>query len=314
MERNKNDNRYRSFVFRLWKREVSGEPLLDKENKLLNFWMQLAATKITSEESREDRQQVLHALEASMPKPAGVPVVTSVNRYRYLWAAAILLLLSLGGLFTYRQIAAPQIYSAAGSAAKVQLADGSVVTLMPGAYLAVEKSFPAATRDVTLKGDAVFNVAKDPRHPFIVHAQGFTTKVLGTVFKVTQRGGSHSVDLYEGKVAVSSPGAKSVYLTPAQTWTNFGVARTSAVITRSAKTEKNSERVIQQLNFSSVPLSEAVAVLQKHYNVRITYPEVYASRKITAYLKGSREDNIDMLAFAVGLEASGDAINGFSMK
>jgi hypothetical protein len=39
-----------------------------------------------------------------------------------------------------------------------------------------------------------------------------------------------AVDLYEGKVAVSSVGVPVSYLKPNQKWTNFGIAHTTAII------------------------------------------------------------------------------------
>lgn len=120
-------------------------------------------------------------------------------------------------------------YYAESANRKIILADGSVVILLPGSQLTVEKSFPQDTRIVDLKGNAVFTVAKS-KHPFIVHAEGFSTKVLGTVFKITQTGNSKTVDLYEGKVAVSYAGAPVAFLKPHQKWTNFGISRTAAVI------------------------------------------------------------------------------------
>jgi ferric-dicitrate binding protein FerR (iron transport regulator) len=67
---------------------------------------------------------------------------------------------------------------------KIYLSDGSVVTLNSETVLRYPSSFEGATREVYLNGEAFFNVAKDHKHPFIVHAGKMNIKVLGTSFNV----------------------------------------------------------------------------------------------------------------------------------
>lgn len=295
-----------AFVFRLWEREVSEDPISEKENELLRQWKTLAEKDLDIVHLKESRERILSGLEHFFPQKDIVSIqqVKSFKIHLYKIAAVIILLLSLGGIFTYTMFIKPEVYLAKSENRTVHLEDGSVVTLLPGAELTVEKSFPASTRVVDLKGDAIFTVAKSKIHPFIVRADGFSTKVLGTVFKISQSGKRKAVDLYEGKVAVSSPGVPVSFLKPNQKWTNFGIAHTTAVISlKPAKNSPNKVPAILSLSFNDVPLKEVVAVLESSYNTKVLYPKEAEDKKITAdFTGGTVAENIESLAFILGLE------------
>jgi ferric-dicitrate binding protein FerR (iron transport regulator) len=87
---------------------------------------------------------------------------------------------------------------------EVTLPDGSVVCLNRGSQLAYAEDFVGETREVTLEGEAFFQVSKDPQHPFIVHAKGTNTKVLGTSFNInTCDAHAVKISVFSGKVAFS---------------------------------------------------------------------------------------------------------------
>ena len=103
--------------------------------------------------------------------------------------------------------------------AEVSLPDGSTVLLGAGSRIEYPKSFSgASTREVKLSGMARFKVRHDGGKPFIVHADGLTTEVLGTEFDVRSYAGvSHTVTLYSGKVSVKADGTKrNAVLKPGQ--------------------------------------------------------------------------------------------------
>ena len=64
------------------------------------------------------------------------------------------------------------------------LSDGTVVTLNAQSEFRYPSIFNTATREVYLNGEAFFQVAKDRKHPFIVHANKMKIRVLGTEFNV----------------------------------------------------------------------------------------------------------------------------------
>lgn len=71
-----------------------------------------------------------------------------------------------------------------GSKSQVQLPDGSLVWLNAGSKITYGKEFGKKIREVTLSGEAFFDVVKDADHPFVIHASSIDIKVLGTAFNV----------------------------------------------------------------------------------------------------------------------------------
>lgn len=84
------------------------------------------------------------------------------------------------------------------------LEDGSVVELNRGAELRV--NFSAGERHIELsRGEAHFQVAKDPKRPFTVRAGTVTVRAVGTAFNVQRRTASVDVVVTEGTVDVRTP-------------------------------------------------------------------------------------------------------------
>jgi transmembrane sensor len=67
---------------------------------------------------------------------------------------------------------------------KKTLPDGSIVWLSPNSTLTYPQKFTGNYRNVTLIGEAFFEVTKDVKHPFIIASNELTTKVWGTSFRV----------------------------------------------------------------------------------------------------------------------------------
>lgn len=97
------------------------------------------------------------------------------------------------------------ITSLAPSPSTIYLSDGSMVWLKGESQLIYPTHFSGNTREVTLIGEAYFDVIKDQKRPFIIHTSKFTTSVLGTSFniKAYENAISHEVAVVTGKVLVS---------------------------------------------------------------------------------------------------------------
>lgn len=74
--------------------------------------------------------------------------------------------------------------TARGAKEVIVLADGTKVTMNSASKLSYPVNFKGSTREVYLMGEAFFDVAKDQKHPFIIHAGKMNIKVLGTAFNV----------------------------------------------------------------------------------------------------------------------------------
>lgn len=87
---------------------------------------------------------------------------------------------------------------------KVALADGSIVYLNKDATLSYPEVFNSNKRELTLNGEAFFEVAKDATRPFIVHTTHSDVAVLGTSFNVHAESNQTEVSVTTGKVKVQS--------------------------------------------------------------------------------------------------------------
>lgn len=104
-----------------------------------------------------------------------------------------------------------------GAEYKLALADGTTVIINSASVLRFPVNINAANlREVYLeKGEAFFQVAKNPNKPFIVHANGMDVKVLGTTFNVNTYTKTTRTTLVEGKVEAKSA-SQSTILAPNQ--------------------------------------------------------------------------------------------------
>ena len=114
-----------------------------------------------------------------------------------------------------------------GSQSKVELPDGTSVSLNAGSTLQYDTSFGQETREVWLEGEGYFKVVKNAAIPFVVKAKDVTIKALGTEFNVKAYPEEKTVQttLVNGLVTVSqtnvSAHAKEMMLKPKQTVTIY---------------------------------------------------------------------------------------------
>ena len=94
------------------------------------------------------------------------------------------------------------LVSPIGEQTVTPLEDGSVVQLNTGSRVAVEYRGDARRLSL-LEGEAVFEVKKNPRRPFIVRVNEYEVTALGTEFLVRRDADRVSVTVVEGKVVVT---------------------------------------------------------------------------------------------------------------
>lgn len=116
-----------------------------------------------------------------------------------------------------------QIYATTDAPLTVALEDGSHVYLNRHSTLDVR--FDRDRRSVALtKGEAAFDIAHDPAHPFVVAAGDHQVQVLGTAFNVLNHGDNFAVAVERGVVAVTPVNAPKVRLIAGQTLEQRGHA------------------------------------------------------------------------------------------
>lgn len=189
-------------------------------------------------------------------------------------AVVILLLVAFPALYTVKKTAS------AGEYIKVELPDGSDVTMNSGTEIKYRPLLWLLSRNLSLKGEAFFSVKKGSRFT-VKTSQGFVS-VLGTKFNVYSREDRMSVFCSEGKVeikergnSVKSNGLYKVVVTPGQSITIDKLGKVtrfynSSRINPSSWTEGT-------LSFEAIPLSSVLKEICRIYNVKISYnaPENY---------------------------------------
>jgi transmembrane sensor len=99
-----------------------------------------------------------------------------------------------------------------GGQYQLRLPDGSHVWLNAASSITYPVSFPTKDREVTITGEAYFEIAKDKSRPFHVKANGMEVQVLGTTFNINVYADEpqQQTTLLEGSVRVDVAGAQSL--------------------------------------------------------------------------------------------------------
>jgi len=92
-----------------------------------------------------------------------------------------------------------------GSRTNLLLPDGTRVWLNAGSRLTYEKTYGAQSREVSLTGEALFDVAHNATRPFIIHAAHVDIRVLGTRFNLKSYPSDRTTEttLLKGSIEVS---------------------------------------------------------------------------------------------------------------
>jgi len=84
------------------------------------------------------------------------------------------------------------------------LGDGSVIYLAENSIFSFPAEFKSGSRNVELKGEAFFDIARNPSKPFIIETDEVLILVLGTAFNVkTKNGNGFELFVDRGKVKVT---------------------------------------------------------------------------------------------------------------
>ena len=179
------------------------------------------------------------------------------------------------------------------------LPDGTSVILKSGSTLHYPEAFDGNTREVTLRGEAYFDVKHMNSRPFIIHTGIVKTTVLGTAFdiKAWPRQENVIVSVTRGKVRVEDDKKVLAVLTVNQS-VNYDLRNTGA-----KQQTVNAEEVVndwtkQDLLFNRVPFESIAQVLSKRYGKNVTISNAQlANTQITSSFSGteSLENILDIL-------------------
>jgi ferric-dicitrate binding protein FerR (iron transport regulator) len=192
--------------------------------------------------------------------------------FRY--AAAILILLSVTGLTYYlytshSPVPAPALADIPKPVTDqcLTLSDGSKVLLHKNAHIDFNPAFSGKTREVTLVGEAYFDIRHDTR-PFIVHTGRITTTVLGTAFNINAHEKGFTVTVLKGKVKVDNGSGDFSILKRDEQLMVDPINHKLKKIQVNAKEEIAWKK--PYLLFNDVSMKEAVEELQQRFRATIT--------------------------------------------
>ena len=258
------------------------------------------------------------------------------QRLRWVWmgasAAACLVLFFLllkdnGKEQVSRPVMAGNTVSTkAGSKSKIELPDGTQVWLNADSKLVYNGDFSGKTREVSLSGEAYFDVVKDKSRPFIIHTIAVQVKVLGTAFNVRSYPSDKTTEtsLIRGSVEVTlnSHPDKKVILKPNEkvvidnanataaavtadnpkiTSTGNAAAEQEMLVTNVHFDKKDQEVyetmwVKNKLAFDETGFDDMIAALERWYNVTIivknkalstgTYTVTFENKTLDEVLEG----------------------------
>lgn len=175
-----------------------------------------------------------------------------------------------------------EVYNETNAIQLVNLPDGSSVILKKHARISYPTAFAADRREVTLRGEAFFEVVKNPEQPFFVYAGSMVTKVKGTSFSIRANDDDDDVELVvktglvevsalenEGKSEVSA--GKKLILKPNEQVTFNRKSLNMITKTVQKPVLLNLSAESQHFEFKRTPLAEVFAELENTYGIRIQF-------------------------------------------
>ena len=236
------------------------------------LWSGQAKEKLPKVEFAETWQRIENKQPLSKKK------TLHFNRFlRY--AAIFLVLLNIGwwgARFYYGQpiVSGEQIFQVAAnqlSNSVVTLPDQTLVYLRNGSNLQYNSGFNKGHREVSLDGEAYFEVTHDKDAPFFVKTEKAKIKVLGTKFNVfAEKGSTHyQTTLVEGKVEFETTTGEKFLLRPDQ-MIEFNTEKNTTQI-KQVNTELYTAWKDGKIIFRDETLGEITNKLERIYHVEFIY-------------------------------------------
>lgn len=204
-----------------------------EEDRLLDAWYREPSRDLMSLSDAEwqaIKGRIWCAIARRMRRPLARPYVRMVRSFAA--AAAIAALLVASWWFVRpdgvgdrdpqsEQVALAPVTEAteSGEVRQIRLPDGTAVWLNAQTALRYGGRFGEKSRELTLEGEAFFDVANDPAKPFVIHSPGgMQTTVLGTAFNLKAYPGlsEQVVSVQTGSVLVSGQNGEAVRITTNQ--------------------------------------------------------------------------------------------------
>jgi ferric-dicitrate binding protein FerR (iron transport regulator) len=244
-------------------------------------------------------------------------VGTGKNWKRWLVAASMLVVATTGVLYWHSKqgevevkgavVQAKEIITKYGTRSYQELPDGSKLWLNAGSKVVYADNFLAGKRELTLQGEAYFDVRHDPKHPFIIHTGQADVRVLGTTLNVRAYPEDSAIEttLINGKVEIDVKGRQkqTIVLRPSEK-VSIAVEKKSVPVggeVRLRPVAPDSEYgtivetswVEDKLIFRNVQMAEVATRMERWYNIRIRFDnDRYQQQMLTGYFKDQPVENV----------------------
>lgn len=153
---------------------------------------------------------------------------------------------------------------------EVILPDGSIINLNKDATLTYNTKTFVAQRELTLTGEAFFNVEKSEQSAFIVHSATTQIKVLGTKFNVHQHSnGMVKVDVLSGSVLFSGQDEQTISVVLEGGENAIFYADSQLIKKDSTRSHNFLFWKTGKLSFEDETLENVIQVLERAYAIKI---------------------------------------------
>lgn len=192
-------------------------------------------------------------------------------------AAAVILIIGFAALNrnTLLNIVDPvkqvQFASNAGEYKQLNLPDGTRVWLSPSSTVSYPESFRGKLRNVSVEGEAYFEVVHDTDHPFVIQSGAVKTVVLGTSFDIQAypKKASIEVTVVSGKVGVTTNTNEAAKMLTANQRSIYKKATNTLTTENYPAAAKFLDQRKGIFDFKGTSLQEVAGELETQYGIRI---------------------------------------------
>jgi len=195
-----------------------------------------------------------------------------------------------------------------GKNSSIRLPDGTRVFLNAGSILVYPAHFRDKTREVFLTGEAYFEVAHNPKIPFVVKTNDISIVAMGTSFNISAYPTDRSVEtvLVEGSVVVKENNTnifrKDIEMKPGELAGFDRESQETSVVVVNVSSYVAWHK--GYLQFESTELNRIVLKLERYYNIKIYLDNpTLGVRRITGklMLRDEKEKVLGVLASTSGI-------------
>lgn len=262
--------------------------------------------KINNPEARSASLKLIHLQrQKSLPQ---IFIQSGITKVAAVIVGITIAIYFLSNLFSSHQPTLINLTS--NSIQQIKLSDGTSVTLDAGSRFEYPEEFSKGKiREVKLFGEAYFQVAKNGRTPFIIHAGNGLIRVVGTKFNIRawEKREGIVVAVEEGKVLLKSNLSQdSLYLTSGK----LSTIKLNGEITEpeDADISKYLSWLKREFYFKNASFNDVVDLLARWYNKKIEVKDsALFNNRITVFIQNKPlEENLNLLSVMLNFNYADD--------